>query len=82
MNETGTARFGGVSPYLCYEAALGWLARAFGEPERVRCLDPYGVVRAAEMYAGDTLPRRARVDFWQHLSDEVDLPDGWREVRL
>ena len=147
MNETGTVRFGGVSPYLCYEdakAALGWLARAFGFTERVRYLDPYGVARAPEMYAGDTPIQQdgvgpgywegsctpgavmqlmvvyvedvdahharvvsAGVDtpeprddchggrvypvndlcghawiFWQHLSDEIDLPDGWREVRV
>ncbi len=146
MSETGVVRFGGVSPYLYYEdaeAALEWLARVFGFAERVRYLDPDGVVRAAEMYAGDALIHLDGVDpgywegqgvsgpvgqlvivyvddvdahharavsasvdapepqdefygarvytaedpggnkwtFWQHLSDEVELPDGWREVR-
>jgi uncharacterized glyoxalase superfamily protein PhnB len=139
-------RFGGMSPYLYYEdaeAALEWLARVFGFTERVRFLDPDGIVRAAEMYAGDTLvhldgvgsgywkeqgvsgpvgqlvivyvddvdahharvvaggveapepqdefygarvytledPGGNRWTFWQHLRDEVELPEGWREVR-
>ena len=46
-----------VSPYLYYEdaaAALDWLARAFGFEELVRYVDADGVVREAEMAAGET----------------------------
>ncbi len=58
MIETEPVRFAGMSPYPYYEdaeAALEWLARVFRFTERVRFLDPDGVVRAAEMYAEDTL---------------------------
>jgi uncharacterized glyoxalase superfamily protein PhnB len=136
-----------VSPYLYYEdaaAALDWLARAFGFEELVRYVDADGVVREAEMAAGETTimlngagpgywrerggggpagsalvvyvddvdahharatgagveapapadqPYGARVYgatdpeghqwyFWQRLRDEVELPEGWREVRV
>lgn len=48
----------GFSPYLYYEdagAALAWLARMFGFREKERFLDGDGVVREAEMYAGETI---------------------------
>jgi uncharacterized glyoxalase superfamily protein PhnB len=135
-----------TSPYVLNEdaeAALEWLARVFGFAEGVRYLDAERVLRAAEMYAGDTLIHLDGVDpgywegqgvggpvgqlvivyvndvdahheravsagiappepedmfygartytsedpggitwtFWQHLHDEVDLPDGWEEIR-
>ncbi|MFI7303946.1 VOC family protein [Micromonospora aurantiaca] len=142
---TGT-HYRGYSPYLYYEdagAALDWLVRTFGFTEKVRYLDGAGVVREAELHAGDTLimlhgadpgywakqsapgpvghmcivyvedvdahhkatvaagvdapepedqPYGARIyivtdpgghqwTFWQHLTDEVRLAPGWREVR-
>lgn len=46
------------NPYLHYpEAALAldWLADKFGFQEKVRFLDADGVVREAEMWAGETL---------------------------
>ncbi|WP_018680535.1 VOC family protein [Actinokineospora enzanensis] len=52
------AGFGGLSPYLYYAdgaAALDWLADKFGFQEKVRFLDAEGVVREAELFAGDTL---------------------------
>jgi uncharacterized glyoxalase superfamily protein PhnB len=139
-------RFRGLTPYLYYEnaaAALSWLSRSFGFKERVRYLDAAGVVREAEMVAGDVIihiagadpgywkeqgakgpvgqlniiyvanvdahhraassagvkcdppqdrPYGARVydvqdpeghwwTFWQHLTDHVELDEGWKEIR-
>jgi len=48
----------GFSPYLYYEdagAALEWLSRMFGFREKDRFVDGEGVVREAEMYAGETI---------------------------
>ena len=49
--------FRGITPYLHYENAatmLDWLARVFGFEERSRYVDAEGVVREAEMFAGDS----------------------------
>jgi uncharacterized glyoxalase superfamily protein PhnB len=135
-----------LSPYLYYEdaeAALGWLSKVLGFTEHVRYLDADGVVREAEMRAGngrvylagmgpghwerkgvpgpvgqlvivfvddvdahharaaaagadppplEDKPYGARVygiedpggnawTIWQQLSDEVELPEGWQEIR-
>lgn len=45
-----------VAPYLLYEdvdAALGWLAAAFGFTERLRQADSDGTVRHAELHVGE-----------------------------
>ncbi len=146
MSEEAAVRFRGVAPYLYYEdagQALEWLAQVLGFRERVRYVDPDGVVQEAEMTVGDTTihmsgagtgywerngttgplghfvivhvddidwhharataagahadppedkPYGARVynvtdpgghtwSFWQHLRDEVELPEGWKEIR-
>lgn len=55
MNED-TPRFEGFTPYLHYDdvaAMIDWLTRVFGFTERGRWLDNQGVLRNAEMYAGD-----------------------------
>lgn len=134
-----------ISPYLYYEdaaAALSWLARTFGFTELVRFQDGDGVVREAELAAGETViqvcgyagywaergttgpvgqelilyvddvdahwtrttgagvpasppedkpygvrayavtdPGGHRWSFWQRLTDRVDLPADWQEVR-
>jgi uncharacterized glyoxalase superfamily protein PhnB len=52
-----TIRFLGVTPYLHYDdvaAMIEWLTRVFGFTERGRWLDQQGVLRNAELYAGDT----------------------------
>jgi uncharacterized glyoxalase superfamily protein PhnB len=146
MGGTGEVHFRGFAPYLYYEdaaAALEWLAGAFGFVEKVRYLDDDGVVREAEMLAGETVvamhgagsgywaeqgvsgpvgqscivyvdnvdalwerirahgvdgsapvdkPYGARIcmvddigghswTFWQHLTDDMQLDEGWQEVR-
>lgn len=51
-------RYLGISPYYYYEdaaAALDWLSRTVGFVEVVRYLDEEGVVKEAEMTAGDTV---------------------------
>lgn len=58
MTDGRQARFRGFSPYLYYPdaaAALDWLSDMFGFAEKVRFLDGDGVVREAEMSAGDTV---------------------------
>lgn len=145
MGDTGGARFLGFAPYLYYEdasAALEWLSGAFGFVEKARYVDDQGIVREAEMLAGETTismhgagpgywaeqgvsgpvgqmgivfvddvdaqwkriraygvdgsapedkPYGARIcmvqdpeghswTFWQHLTDEVQLDEGWQEV--
>ncbi|HLK62605.1 MAG TPA: VOC family protein [Bryobacteraceae bacterium] len=50
-------RFLGVTPYLHYDdvaAMIEWLTRVFGFVERGRWIDNQGVLRNAELYAGDT----------------------------
>jgi uncharacterized glyoxalase superfamily protein PhnB len=47
-----------ITPYLLYEdvgAALTWLANAFGFRERLRYVEPSGVISHAEMEVGDAL---------------------------
>ena len=49
--------FGGVTPYLHYDdaaAMVEWLTRVFGFTERGRWLDQQGLVRTAELFAGET----------------------------
>jgi uncharacterized glyoxalase superfamily protein PhnB len=58
MSEGSDPAFRGFSPYIYYEdgaAAIDWLVASFGFREKVRYLDETGVVREAEMFAGDTL---------------------------
>ncbi|GAA1025489.1 MULTISPECIES: VOC family protein [Amycolatopsis] len=146
MADNDKAGFRGIGPYLYYEnaaAALEWLAEVFGFAEVARYADESGVVREAEMRAGDAqislhgadpgywaaqgVPgpvghmcivyvdnvdaqweriRAAGVDgvapedkpygariamvtdpgghqwtFWQHLSDDVELDEGWSEIK-
>ncbi len=56
MSEETAVRFRGVAPYLYYEdagKALEWLTRVLGFRERVRYVDPDGVVQEAEMTVGE-----------------------------
>ncbi|MYW97351.1 glyoxalase [Amycolatopsis rubida] len=146
MAGNDNAGFRGIGPYLYYEdaaAALEWLAEAFGFTEVARYADEGGIVREAEMRAGDApvslhgadpgywaeqgvpgpvghmcivyvdnvdaqweriraagvngvapedKPYGARIamvtdpgghqwTFWQHLSDTVELDEGWSEIK-
>lgn len=56
MNQQPDVQFRGLAPYLFYEdaeAALEWLSRVLGFTERARYVDEEGVVREAEMTAGE-----------------------------
>jgi uncharacterized glyoxalase superfamily protein PhnB len=51
-----TPQFGGATPYLHYNdlaAMIDWLTGVFGFVERGRWLDAQGMVRNAELFAGD-----------------------------
>jgi len=58
MPENGyVPQFGGITPYLHYDdvaAMIDWLTGVFGFAERGRWLDADGVVRNAELWAGET----------------------------
>jgi uncharacterized glyoxalase superfamily protein PhnB len=52
-----TVEFEGITPYLHYDdvaAMIDWLTGVFGFVERGRWLDAEGVVRNAELFAGNT----------------------------
>ena len=52
-----SAKFRGVTPNLMYEdaeEAIVWLERVLGFEERARYVDRDGVVKKAEVFAGDT----------------------------
>jgi len=53
----GKARITGLSPSLSYDdagAALEWLERVLGFPERARFVDAQGTVQQGEFWVGDT----------------------------
>jgi uncharacterized glyoxalase superfamily protein PhnB len=58
MVEYGGNKYPTLSPYIYYEdcqAALEWLAKAFGFEERTRATDENGTIRHCEMSYGDAL---------------------------
>ncbi len=58
MVEYDGRRYPTVCPYLFYEdceAALEWLARAFGFVERMRSTDESGTIRHCEMRCGEAV---------------------------
>jgi uncharacterized glyoxalase superfamily protein PhnB len=68
----------GFCPYLKYEdagAAMAWLERAFGFEERARYVDKDGIVRQAEMMAGDheVWFSGHGPGFWEKLGVENDM---------
>lgn len=55
--STENPQFFGISPYLHYDdvaSMIDWLTNTFGFTERGRWIDLNGVLRNAELYAGDT----------------------------
>jgi uncharacterized glyoxalase superfamily protein PhnB len=55
--DAPTPQFEGITPYLHYDdvaAMIDWLTGVFGFTERGRWLDADGILRNAELFAGNT----------------------------
>jgi uncharacterized glyoxalase superfamily protein PhnB len=76
--ESNPPRFLGITPYLHYDdaaAMISWLARVFGFTERGRWLDSQGVLRNAELFAGN-------MEIWidgdpEYWKSKGRRPDDW-----
>jgi uncharacterized glyoxalase superfamily protein PhnB len=73
-----TPQFQGITPYLHYDdvaSMIDWLTSVFGFVERGRWLDAQGVLRNAELWAGDSeIWLDGDPDYWKQKNRR---PEEW-----